>query len=257
VSFDAYVYVEHWSVADRPMALLVQLQMANRAHKDTGMIEVSHADLAADCRFKSSSAVDRHLRYLVRIGEVEVVDPGKRGRGHRATYRFPRMAAPPTPAERAAAAKRPPPRVFNAATTLSGDNGKDLEKTSTEGFSPNRYARASSLNPSLVTDQSSTHPESNNHQTTEREGKAQRPRRAPRRPRHPEDPFVRDRVEQIRTTQGPAAAAAYLRTVGARFEPEERAAMLRRLEERMTPAELAEAERMRHDPSRRWGGPAP
>jgi hypothetical protein len=234
VSFDAYVYVERWSIVDRPMALLVQLQMANRADKDTGVIEVSLAALAEDCRFQSPSAVDRHLRHLVAIGEVEVLDPGRRGRGHRARYRFPRMAAPPTAEERQAAAKRPPPRGFIDATTVSDDNGKtlaggvfageqadgkDLEKPSKNPRSGGPIGKPLP-SPSSLTGGTSTHPEGGGRRTTAaagRERKAPRPGRPPRTPRHRSDPFVVDRARDIRAMQGPAAAEAYLRAVDARY----------------------------------------
>jgi hypothetical protein len=65
---------------------------------------------------------------------------------------------------------------------------------------------------------------------TQREGKARTPGRRPRVPRHPTDPFVTERVRQIRTEQGPEAAMAYLRTVGENFGTEDKAAQLRRLE---------------------------
>jgi hypothetical protein len=65
---------------------------------------------------------------------------------------------------------------------------------------------------------------------TQREGKARTPGRRPRVPRHPTDPFVVERTRQIRDTQGPEAAMAYLRTVGENFGTEDKAAQLHRLE---------------------------
>jgi len=65
---------------------------------------------------------------------------------------------------------------------------------------------------------------------TEGKGKARRPGRRPRIPRHPSDPFVSERVRQIRAEQGVEAAMAYLRTVGENFGTEDQAAQLARLE---------------------------
>jgi hypothetical protein len=65
---------------------------------------------------------------------------------------------------------------------------------------------------------------------TRREGKGRTPGRRPRVPRHPTDPFVTERVRQIRADQGPEAAMAYLRTVGENFGTEDKAAQLTRLE---------------------------
>jgi hypothetical protein len=75
---------------------------------------------------------------------------------------------------------------------------------------------------------------------TEREGKAPSPSRPPRTPRHPADPFVAERVRQIRDEQGPDAAMAYLARVGENFGTESKAEQLRRLERYM--AEHPESE---------------
>jgi hypothetical protein len=75
---------------------------------------------------------------------------------------------------------------------------------------------------------------------TEREGKAPRPSQPPRTLRHPADPFVADRVRQIRDEQGPEAAMAYLAKVGENFGTESKAEQLARLERWM--AEHPESE---------------
>jgi len=130
----------------------------------------------------------------------------------------------------------PPPQNSGESPDKSGEgsgrSGEVPSRAHASGAgSKEQVAGSPSLVPS-VADRSLTvvgKPPTTNNQTR-REGEAPRPSRPPRTPRHPADPFVIERVRQIRAEQGPEAAMAYLRTVGENFGTEDKAAQLRRLE---------------------------
>lgn len=227
------LYISLWNFADEQARMVGDPRqvkgMCLPMDDDLSPVEI---DLLLDELAKAGRVVryivdDEHFLYLPNLSKHQRLDTGQ-------DSRFPEPPDHDT---------APPPQNPAPTAGKSGEvSGKSGEVLGAAGdVQPRAHASGAGSkeqvagSPSLVpsaAERSFTvvgKPPTTNNRTA-REGKARTPGRRPRVPRHPTDPFVAERVRQIRAEQGPDAAMAYLRTVGENFGTEDKAAQLRRLE---------------------------
>jgi len=234
MSFEAWVYVWNESLCDVTAPWTVQLAMVNAHDVQTGLIERSYQELADDCRGLSKATVIKAVRYLVEIGEVEVIEPGRAGRGNKRTYCFPRMMRPLTPAQREAqrrgekVERQPYLRPNTVSDQIQPDPGKvesqPFRSEATDGKGQQKVTKRLRDNLSPIRGLPSPSPSVTGSTSLHREfesgpqarDQSRRKGSKPRRGspvRRPDDPVVRQRVSEIRAAEGSRRADAYLRAV--------------------------------------------